>query len=165
MRSLSFSRRPEGYRLIGLNLRPEATSLAAENTFRLRGRGLAHYVVLLATVASVLFTLATAVWTWRTPMPRRRLLAFVALVGFGTVTLNWTTGQWAVQPANLLFFGGAITRVGWAGPWTVTCGLPLGACLALWRRAEHRRAVSAERAAVVPAAAAGVDEASADHRS
>jgi hypothetical protein len=152
--TLNFAGRAEGYRLIGLNLTPEAGSLASLNAFRFRGRGPAHYLVLLATMASVLFTLATAVRVWRTPMPRRRLLALLALVSIGSVALNWTTGQWTVQPANLLLFGGAVVRAGFVGPWVLTCGLPLGACIALWRRAEYRRRVAAERMADSPAAAA-----------
>jgi len=87
-------------------------------------------------------------------MPRRRLLALLALVSFGSVALNWTTGQWGVQPVNLLLFGGAVARPGLVGPWVLTCGLPLGACIALWRRAEYRRKVTEERMADSPAAAA-----------
>lgn len=151
---LSFAGRTEGYRLVGLNLTPQASSLASLNAFRFRGRGPAHYLVLFATVASVLFTLATAVGVWRTPMPRRRLLALLALLSFGSVALNWTTGQWTVQPTNLLLFGGAVVRVGFVGPWVLTCGLPLGACIALWRRAEYRRRVVPERMVDVPPAAA-----------
>jgi hypothetical protein len=144
---------PLGYRLIGLTLTPEAGSLASLNAFTFRGRGPAHYLALVATMGSMLFTLATAVRVWRTPMPRRRLLTLLALVGFGSVALNWTTGQWTVQPANLLLFGGAVARSGSVGPWVLTCGLPLGACIALWRRAEYRRRVVAERMAGPPAAA------------
>jgi hypothetical protein len=151
---LNFAGRGEGYRLVGINLRPEAGSLASLNAFRLRHRGPAHYLVLLGTVASVLFTLTTAVWVWRTPMPRRRLLALLALVSFGSVALNWTTGDWTVQPANLLLFGGALVRSGFVGPWVLTCGLPLGACIALWRRAEYRRRAVPERMADFPPAAA-----------
>jgi hypothetical protein len=151
---LTFAGRAEGYRLVGLNLTPEAGSLASTNAFRLRRRDPAHYLVLLATITSVLFTFATAVRVWRTPMPRRRVLAFLALVSVGSVALNWTTGQWTVQPANLLLFGGAVLRAGLVGPWVLTCGLPLGACIALWRRAEYRRRVVAERMAHSPAAAA-----------
>ena len=152
--TLNFGERAEGYRLMGLNLTPEAGSLASLNAFRLRNRGPAHYLVLFATLASVVFTLVTAIRVWRTPMPRRRLLALLALVSFGSVALNWTTGQWGVQPVNLLLFGGAVARPGLVGPWVLTCGLPLGACIARWRRAEYRRQVTAERMADSPAAAA-----------
>jgi hypothetical protein len=152
--TLNFGGRADGYRLVGLNLTPAAGPLASLNAFRLRSRSPAHYLVLFGTLASVVFTLASAILVWRTPMPRRRLLALLALVSFGSVALNWTTGQWGVQPVNLLLFGGAVARPGLVGPWVLTCGLPLGACIALWRRAGYRRQVAEERMADSAAAAA-----------
>jgi hypothetical protein len=113
--------------------------MASMNGFSLRGHGPAHYLMLAATLATVLFSLASAMLVWRTPMPRRRRFAALALVSFGAVALNWTTGEWGVQPVRLLLFGGAADRSGMVGPWILSCGLPLGACIALWRRAEHRR--------------------------
>ena len=139
--SLNFAGRPDGYRLVGLNVTPEPGSQAELNAFGLGGRGLIHYLILIATIASVLFSFSTAVRVWRTPMPRRRLFAFLSLVGFGTISLNWTTGQWWVQPTHFVLFGGAFLRAGIVGPWILTCGLPLGACIGLWRRAEYRRAL------------------------
>jgi hypothetical protein len=134
---LSFERRTDGLRLNGLHISTRTQSMASENAFTLRRRSGKHYLILAALCCSVLFSFASAIRVIRTPMPRRWWLGALALVSVGTVQLNWTTGASRVLPAIVSLFGGGVTKSGPVAPWIVSVALPLGACIALWRRAEY----------------------------
>lgn len=144
---LWLEKRVDGTRLNGLRLFARTQSMASENAFTLRDRSLKHYLVLAALCCSVLFSLGTALIIVRTPMPRRWWLAALALVSFGTIQFNWSAGQSMVLPAYFSLFGGSVIKAGPVAPWIVSVGLPLGACIALWRRADFRKRQQTPRTA------------------
>jgi hypothetical protein len=129
--------------LLGLRLFPRTQSRAAEaaaNTFSFRNRSALHYILFIAMCCSVLFCFGSAIQVLRTPMPRRWWLALLALVASGTLQLNWTTGALRFVSTNFVFFfGGAMTKAGPGAPWILSVALPIGACVALWRRAAFLR--------------------------
>jgi hypothetical protein len=122
----------------GIRATPMSASLEALNAFRLSGKSLKHYVVLLLTIASVLFTLAAAVVVWRTAPTRRWIWAGVALLGIGRFGINWSTGDTFFNPLFIQVFGGGFFRPGLVGPWFVSFGPPAGAIYALWRVRQGR---------------------------
>jgi hypothetical protein len=153
---LGFERRSGGPRVNAFQLVPRSQSLASENALTLRGRTPRHFVFLAALAASVVFSFGTAIIVLRTPMPRRWWLAGLALVSFGAVQLNWSTGVWRVLPAWFTLFGGGIQKSGPVAPWIVSVGIPLGAFIALWRRAQFLKQDSttpSEPTASIPQAA------------
>ena len=100
-----------------------------------------------------MFSLGTATQVARTPMPWRWWWAFVALLGAGTLVLNWTTGEVFMKGLNIQLFGVGFTRQGLAGPWVLSVAFPAGALVALERRrrflariSSHAAPSSAERA-------------------
>jgi len=138
---VGFERRAEGPRVNTLRIFPRPNSLASENGFTLRGRSPRHYLVLAALCCSVVFSFGTAIMVLRSSMPRRWWLAALSLISIGSVQLNWSTGAWRVLPAWMTLFGGGVAKSGPVAPWIVSVGLPLGACIALWRLSEFRKRI------------------------
>lgn len=136
----------------GVRTQRTAAPLAELNAFRLRGKGPGHLLVLLLAAVCAAFSLGAAVVTARTPMPRRWLWTFVALLGATRFTLDWTSGNWRWSPLYVEFFSAGVMRSGGVGPWLVSFGVPLGAILALRRvRAFRRRPAEAPAVAAVEA--------------
>ncbi len=133
----------------GLHVEPLEASLAATNRFTFEGKGAAHYVFFALGILIPIFTLWVLVLCFRTPIPKRKWLwlVFVAL-GFGQVTLNWSTGQIASGFAHVSLLGAGIWRGGPVAPWGISLSFPLGAVTFLRRR---RRWLSAPQKTASPA--------------
>ena len=124
-----------------------ADSLQNLNRFTLSNKPVASYLFLAYTIATAILMIYAAVAAYRTPIPKRKWLWIVfVLIGFCGVTLNWTTGQFTINPisAHLL---GVFLAADTYSPVLLTASLPLGAIVFLSRRNRWR-------AANVPAAAA-----------
>jgi len=83
--------------LVGFHVYPEAASLEATNRFSWAGKGALQYGVL--AVACVLF-------------------------GFGKFWVNWTTGEWGIQPLTFQLFSASSVSAPY-GPWIVSVSLPV----------------------------------------
>ena len=62
------------------------------------------------------------------------LWAIFTLLGIGTVSLNWTTGQMTIEPVAVRLLG---MRAGWVdqySPFVITLSVPLGAIVFLAKR-------------------------------
>jgi hypothetical protein len=117
----------------GLYIQPLEQSLEQVNAFRLTGKSSIHYLILILAVALPLFTIATAVVCYRTPIPRRKWLWMIfILIAFGSITLNWTTGAigWSALSFDLL--GASFTKQ-FYGPLVLQISIPLGAAV-FWAR-------------------------------
>jgi hypothetical protein len=127
-------RRDSTLRADGFHFERSTGSMSELNAFTLAGRGWRHFLVLGIAASCVLICLVSATLVMRTPMPRRWIWVFVAVIGVGQVTLDWATGDWTFRTLQLELFGAGAFRMGLVGPWTVSFALPLGAAWALWRR-------------------------------
>jgi hypothetical protein len=113
--------------IAGLHVTPIADSLEHVNAFTLAGKRPIHYAFLAATIAIVLFVFVTAFVCLSTPIPRRRWLwVLFVLLGFFSVTLNWSTGAVGFQPISVVLFGASLTKA-FYGPWILKLALPAGA--------------------------------------
>lgn len=125
----------------GVNLNRETNAELAKGRFTLTGRSPAQLLFLLATILSPLLMLSAIVAVVRAPRLKRKWLwCLLALVGAGTATMNWATGEADLQIAvNLI--GAGVTKQGYSGffPWMLKFTLPVGALAALWRAAKARR--------------------------
>lgn len=113
-------------------------SLEALNSFR---RGLAHpkaWLVLLIVVSMAGLSLAMVVAALRAPIPKRGLWALLALVGTGTIAVDWSTGATSSQLLMLQLFSSAAGRAGPAAPWILSFSFPLGPIL-VWQRLQKAR--------------------------
>lgn len=118
--------------VIGFNINPITDSLQNQNKFTLTGKGPIQYAILVAAITSILITLYSIIVCARTKFPKRKWLWILfILVGFGKVTVNWTTGEWAFAPISIQLFSASATAMLY-GPWTIGASLPLGAILFLF---------------------------------
>jgi hypothetical protein len=104
-------------------------SLEAENAFTFRGKSFAHYLLTFLGAASLVFILYTLVVIVRTPGIVKWKWILASLFGFGTFHLNWSTGEGAFHPISFVVLGVALLRTGFAGPWILQVGLPVGAII------------------------------------
>jgi len=123
----------------GFTGQPIPESLEALNSFK---RGLSRptgWVILLIVVGMAGLSLVTVVAALRAPIPKRGLWALLALVGTGTIAVNWSTGAVSSQLFMLQLFSSAAVRAGPAAPWILSFSFPLGPFL-VWQRLQKARA-------------------------
>lgn len=119
--------------VIGFNVAPRAQSLEAENRFSLAGKQPLHYLVLAAAIAAFAATVIALYRCVRTRnLWRKPLWILLILVGFGQLTLDWTSGGWRFMPLSLQLFSAGMTSV-LNGPWLISVSLPVGALIFLFR--------------------------------
>lgn len=84
--------------IIGFHAKRLSGSAVAQNAFTLSGKPIGNYVMLVAMVTALGITLTALVRIFRSGLFRRRILWTIgAMIGFGTLALNWTTGQWSFR--------------------------------------------------------------------
>ena len=129
--------------VLGMHVLPLPASLQETNRFTLRGKGLVHYMFLAASVGIPLFVIGTLVVCVRTLIPRRKWLWIVfILLGFVQFSLDWTSGQWVMQPIAFQLCGAGLVRSCAYAPWILSFSLPIGAVVFWLRRSQFQRAVS-----------------------
>lgn len=136
----------------GVRIQPTRGDLEAIHAFTLAGRGARHWLWVVAMVAAFLLSVATALHVGMSRgMPRRWLWVFVALLGVGRFSLDWTTGAWSFAPLQVMLFGAAYMRPSEFAPWIMSFAIPAGAIVAEWKRRAWLRGRAADAAQLVPA--------------
>lgn len=142
----------------GARYQPLPRPLEEINRFRLGGASVVHYLWLALMAAALATSVGVALLVaLDRRMPKRWRWAFLALLGAGAFTLDWTGGRWAFRPLQVMLFSAAAVRASPVSPWILSFALPIGAALAL----RHRRRWLAGRltaAAVAAEVAAGRPE-------
>jgi hypothetical protein len=132
--------------LVGFHVEPLVGELRAANEFRLAQRSAAQYLTLLATVACALFTLGTAIFlATRRQFPKRWRWVLASLVGVGTVSVNWTTGEVASRLFFVQLFGASAVRPSEFAPWILSFSFPIGAIVALSRYRSYLESLKAPK--------------------
>lgn len=113
--------------IVGFQVRPEAQPLEVQNRFSLTGKAPIQYIILGAAVLGALLSLYALIVCVRTKVPGRKWPWVLFIIfGVGKASVNWTTGQWAVQLiAVQLFSAAAISAL--YGPWVISAAVPVGA--------------------------------------
>src|SRR5207253_8705599 len=136
---------PGAFRIWAFNVQVLPASVAELNGFTLRGKSLAHYSILVgASVTASLSLYAFVLCIRAKDIKRKWLWAIFTLLGFGALTVNWSTGVVGLNPLVVNMFSAAVNRPGFEGPWFVSVSVPLGAILFLSRYRAGRRARIAE---------------------
>ena len=130
--------------VIGFNVYRTEESLRTLNRFTLGGRSALQYVVLGLAIVAPIFVLVTTYVCIRTPIPRRKWLWVVfVLVGVASISVNWTTGQYGIQPLRISLLSASAMAAGPFSPWIISVSIPLGA-IVFWLR--RKRLIEAGRA-------------------
>jgi len=130
--------------IAGLHVKRMPDSLARLNAFRLDGKSPRHFVVLALTVLVAAFVLLALVVCARTPLRRKWLWLLFVAVGFGKLTLNWTTGAVGFSPIAFQLLGASAFAAGAYAPWILGVSFPLGAIVFLARRRRLHEQVARE---------------------
>lgn len=120
--------------VVGFHYQTWTLDPIAASAFIFEGKGVGHYLFLLAMALCAAVSIVSAVWVARQRgFPRRWGWAVVALVGVGVVSLDWRSGQFGqnLVSANLFCFGAV--KLGPAAPWMLSFAFPAGAVLAISR--------------------------------
>lgn len=139
------------WRVDGVRATSLPRPLESEEWFTLSGKSTTEYAWLLATILCPLIAIGTAIFiATRTQMPKRWRWVAMALVGLGTYSLNWTTGDVGANPASVQLLSGGYMRAGPYSPYIFIISFPLGAAVAIdkyrrWRRDRAAAAVITEQ--------------------
>lgn len=133
--SVVLERKAGSLLLSGIHMYPTSQSQKTWHQFGLLGKSFLHYLVLFCCVAVPIFILVTLVLAFKTPIARRKWLwrLFVAL-GLVQFTLNWTTGEFNIQPISFMLLGAGFHQASPYGPYILSVALPIGALVFLARR-------------------------------
>ncbi|MCF7981573.1 MAG: hypothetical protein K9K86_06280, partial [Pseudomonadales bacterium] len=125
----------ENLSVIGFNVYRTKASQKELNKFTLGGKTPLHYFVLVSAVLAPLFILVTTYFCIRTPIPKRKWLWVIfVLVGIGSISINWSTGQFGIQPLSIKLFSASAVAAGPFAPWIISASVPLGAIMFWFRR-------------------------------
>lgn len=123
-----------GLQVVGLHTEARSRSLEATSGFSLAGKGVRHWAFLALVIAIPLFCVYAFVMCIRTPnLQHRWLWAIFTLVGFVSVSLNWSTGELGFRPLYFQLLGAGVLQNGY-GSWLMSITFPLGAVWFLWKR-------------------------------
>jgi hypothetical protein len=118
----------------GMHAQVLSRSLEQINAFSLDGRGPLQWLFLLGMIAMPLVCLYALVTCMRSPMKRRKVWwALFTVVGFFTVSMNWSTGDVNIVPFSFQLFSASFEAAPY-GPWQLALSFPLGAVWFLVRR-------------------------------
>jgi hypothetical protein len=116
------------------HVEPMPESLESANRFTLIGKSATQYSILFAALALFLFSIYVLILCARTRNVRKKWLWIIfILIGFGKLTVNWTSGELHFTPLALNIPCASAVAPPY-GPWTVGVYLPLGAILFLRER-------------------------------
>ena len=118
----------------GVHAQTLSRSLEQINAFSLDGRGPLQWLFLLGVIVMPLVCLYALVTCMRAPIKRRKVLwALFTVVGFFSVSMNWSTGDVHLVPFYFQLFSASFQAAPY-GPWQLSLSFPLGAVWFLVRR-------------------------------
>lgn len=119
----------------GIYVQPLNESLETSNEFSWQGKSFKHYLMFGAAIALPLFVLYALVLCIRTPIPKRKWLWIIfVLIGIPSLSFNWTTGEFWLDPLRFLLFSAAYWRPSPAAAVIIQISLPIGAVIFLYKR-------------------------------
>ncbi|CAN5235469.1 hypothetical protein BH09PSE6_BH09PSE6_01810 [soil metagenome] len=131
-----FLKRHDGHLSItGIHLNTAAQSLEESNRFTFDGKGPLHGMVLALCLLVPLFILHALIQCLRTPLAKRKWLWCLFIVfGLVQLSLNWTTGEWNIEPLRFLLLGAGFMKASSAAPLMLAVSIPVGAITFLIKR-------------------------------
>lgn len=127
------------WRVEGIQVTPLPQSLKSIDWFPLAGRPPLLYAWLIATIVCFLISAGSAVFiASRREMPKRWRWVLIAMLGLGSLSLNWSTGEYSIKPVMVKLLSAGYLKYEIYGPYHISFALPLGAAIALMRYRKWR---------------------------
>lgn len=125
--------------VIGFNVYQTKASQKEINKFALADKSILHYLMLLCAVLIPVFIVITLVACIKTPIPRRKWLWIIFILGgISTFSINWTTGEYGFKLIQYQLLGSGVFTASEYAPWIIVAGFPLGAILFWFKREKWR---------------------------
>lgn len=119
-----------GYEIIGLNVHKTNMSQKELNEFKLTGKSILQYFVLVCAVIVPIFILVTLFVCARTPIQQKKWLWIIfVLMGLGALQVNWTDGTYSVKLLSAYLLGASAMSAGPSASWLLSASFPLGAMM------------------------------------
>jgi hypothetical protein len=124
--------------ILGMHVNLQKTSLKAQTKFTLKGKSASQYAILAGAILAFCLTAFALVDCIRMKGIRRKWLWVIfIIVGFGLLSVNWSTGVVSFKLLSVsLFSAGYFAPL--YGPWTISMSAPVGAIIFLLRRRKLR---------------------------
>ncbi|MCA3714266.1 hypothetical protein [Phenylobacterium sp.] len=124
--------------ILGMHVNLQKTSLKAQTKFTLKGKSASQYAILAGAILAFCLTAFALVDCIRMKGIRRKWLWIIfIIVGFGLLSVNWSTGVVSFKLLSVsLFSAGYFAPL--YGPWTISMSAPVGAIIFLLRRRKLR---------------------------
>ena len=120
--------------VVGFNVNPIPDSLENINKFRLVGKSPLQYSVLVLAIIIPLFTMCALVQCIRTKIEKKKWLwVLFILFGLAKFSVDWTTGQWGLNPLSFQLLGAGAFAPAYCS-WVISISLPLGAVIFMLKR-------------------------------
>lgn len=132
---VSLYRKNDKLSVLGVTVNRIPESLETTYAFTLGGKSPGHYFFLIFALLIPAFVISSLIRCVRTPIKKRKWL-WIVFILFGIVSfnLNWTTGEYMINPFSIYVFGAAAFSSGPYAPWIITVSIPLGAIIFRFRR-------------------------------
>jgi hypothetical protein len=121
--------------VVGFHVYQTKASQKELNKFTLQGKSILQYTILAGSTLIPLFILASLIACVKTPIPKKKWLWIIFILGgIGTISTNWTTGEYGFKIVQYQLFGSAAVAASEYSPWVITAGFPLGAIIFWFKR-------------------------------
>jgi hypothetical protein len=128
-----------GYSIAGLYYFPLNNSFEELTTFKLNGKSLVHYLMLVISIFVPLFILYVLLICIKTELKKKWLWIIFILLGFIKISFNWSLGIFDYQIISFQLFGSGITKYHHYGSWILSTSIPIGAILFLFKRSKYNK--------------------------
>jgi hypothetical protein len=113
-----------------------AVSRQELNQFSFAGKTWIQYLTFALVITAPIFVLLTAIVCARTPLGKNKWLWMIfVLLGVGSLSVNWTTGDWELWPFYVKLLSASFVKNGPYAPWIFSAAFPLGAICFWFKRA------------------------------
>ena len=122
----------EATKITNFNVSTSKEPMEIVYAFSLKNKTLYHFLLLSSAIIIPLLILYALIMCIKTPLAKRKWLWILfILFGIGGITLNWTTGDFFINPLYFQLFGSGYARLSPYSPVMLKISLPLGAILFL----------------------------------
>ena len=119
--------------IIGAHYNGLPESLETTNAFNLSNKAPTQYFFLVVFVLVAVLVVYAIILELKSKLRRKWLWVLFTLVGVGNFYLNWTTGEFSIQPISFKIPQVGFHRLGLYGPWYLYISIPVVAIIFLFR--------------------------------
>ena len=123
-----------------INITPTSLSQREVNRFTLKGKSPTHYMILLAALGTVIFSLITFIVCCMTKdLKYKAIFLLTMFIGVGFVTINWTSGEMSALKFFITIPQLYARSASPYSPWQIGFGVPVSALIFWFTRGSLKK--------------------------